>query len=87
MKNASVKLIVLGIIPLIMSACSTLGRTTPKTRLPSRPAMERVEVLEETCTKIAGRIFCMVDMDANTRANEALKNHIIKLENEPVWEK
>ncbi len=49
--------------------------------------MERVEVLEETCTEIGGRIFCMIDLEANTRDNNALKNHIIKLENEPVWEK
>ncbi len=87
MRNASVKLMGLAAILLSMSNCSTLGRTTPKTRLPSRPAMERVEVLEETCTEIGGRIFCMIDLEANTRDNNALKNHIIKLENEPVWEK
>lgn len=77
----------LGIILIGMSSCSTLGRTTPRTPLPLRPQTARVEVLEETCTKIGKKVYCMVDMEAMTRNDELLKNHIIKLENEPVWEK
>ena len=55
--------------------------------LPQRPQTVRAEVLEETCTKIRDKVFCMVDMEAYATNDEKLKNHIIKLENQPVWEK
>lgn len=87
MKNGFRNFATLMIVLVNLSACSTLGRTILKANLPERPRTEQVKILEETCTEIGGRIYCMIDVEANGALVEALRNHILKLEREPVWEK